>query len=60
VSKLRTLAAIVLLTLITTTASAARVPPGDDGGPSIIDRVWRAVVMVMHVLDDSKLSPPIP
>jgi len=71
VSKVRTVAAIVLLTLTATTVSAAvRVAPGDDS-PSFAERarrvvgvvqnvVPRIVTSIVQVLDDSKLSPPVP
>jgi len=61
VSKRRTFAAIILFALSTTIASAAPgVPAGDDGGPSLLERVHRIVTFVVHALDDIKMSPPIP
>lgn len=57
-SKLRYLAAVVLLSLTTTVFAAPRVPPSDD--PSFLGRIHRIVLRIVHSLDDAKLSPPIP
>lgn len=59
-SKLRALAAVVLFCLATTVSAVPRVPP--DDGPSIVQRIRKIVIRIVHALDDPpevKLSPPI-